>query len=223
MVEKNVNINNCLKDEEPNFNDKVDLEAMLLQMEESLNEKDKAIANFEQEQEEKAIISYEELKKAVNKNLNTIYKYYDLKKAVLKLDEIHLYDIYAPMVSDFNKNYTFNEAKETVLEALSVLGEDYIKNLNKAFDERWIDIYNNKGKRTGAYSSGFYDTKPYLLLNYEGKYNDVTTLAHELGHYFLNHQLKTNAFYCFDNEILESSVKFLETVSKLVCNFEYSV
>ena len=86
------------------------------------------------------------------------------------------------MVKDFNKNYTFNEAKETVLEALSVLGDDYIRNLNKAFDERWIDIYNNKGKRTGAYSSGFYDTKPYLLLNFEGNYNDVTTLAHELGH-----------------------------------------
>lgn len=125
---------------------------------------------------------YNGLIDTVNSKLNVLYKYYELKRKSLGLSKLHLYDIYAPMVKDFNKNYTFNEAKEAVLEALSVLGEDYIKNLNKAFDERWIDIYNNKGKRTGAYSSGFYDTKPYLLLNFEGNYNDVTTLAHELGH-----------------------------------------
>ena len=125
---------------------------------------------------------YDGLIDTVNSKLNVLYKYYELKRKSLGLSKLHLYDIYAPMVKDFNKNYTFNEAKETVLEALSVLGDDYIRNLNKAFDERWIDIYNNKGKRTGAYSSGFYDTKPYLLLNFEGNYNDVTTLAHELGH-----------------------------------------
>ena len=125
---------------------------------------------------------YNKLIETVNKNLPVLYKYYDLKKEMLKLDELHLYDIYTPLVSNNEKKYTFNEAKETVLSALSILGDDYIKNLNKAFEERWIDIYNNKGKRGGAYSSGFYDTKPYLLLNFEGKYEDVTTLAHELGH-----------------------------------------
>ncbi len=125
---------------------------------------------------------YNKLIETVNKNLPVLYKYYDLKKEMLKLDELHLYDIYTPLVSNNDKKYTFNEAKETVLKALSILGDDYIKNLNKAFDERWIDIYNNKGKRGGAYSSGFYDTKPYLLLNFEGRYEDVTTLAHELGH-----------------------------------------
>ena len=125
---------------------------------------------------------YNKLIDVVNKNLDVLYKYYDLKKEVLGLDELHLYDIYVPMVSSIDKKYSFEEAKKTVLEALSVLGEDYIKNLSKAFTERWIDKYNNKGKRGGAYSSGFYDTKPYLLLNFEGKYEDVTTLAHELGH-----------------------------------------
>ena len=125
---------------------------------------------------------YNKLIDTVNKNLKTLYKYYDLKKEVLKLDELHLYDIYVPMVNNIEKKYTFEEAKETVMKALSVLGEDYINNLSKAFSERWIDIYNNKGKRGGAYSSGFYDTKPYVLLNFEGKYEDVTTLAHELGH-----------------------------------------
>lgn len=125
---------------------------------------------------------YNGLIDTVSNNLNVLYKYYEVKRKALGVSKLHLYDIYAPMVADFDKEYTFSEARNLVIEALSVLGDDYIKNLNKAFDERWIDIYNNKGKRTGAYSSGFYDTKPYLLLNFEGKYNDVTTLAHELGH-----------------------------------------
>ena len=125
---------------------------------------------------------YNKLIDTINNNLDTLYKYYNLKKEVLGLDELHLYDIYVPMVGSVDRKYTFNEAKEIVISALSVLGEDYIKNIQKAFDERWIDKYNSKGKRGGAYSSGFYDTKPYLLLNFEGKYEDVTTLAHELGH-----------------------------------------
>lgn len=125
---------------------------------------------------------YNNLIDTVNKKLNILYKYYALKKEVLKLDEMHLYDIYVPMVKSVTKQYTFSEAKKIVMKALSILGDDYLHNLSKAFDERWIDIYNNKGKRGGAYSSGFYDTKPYVLLNFEGKYGDVTTLAHELGH-----------------------------------------
>ena len=126
---------------------------------------------------------YDNLIDTVNKNLDVIYKYFKLKKDVLKLDELHLYDIYAKLidVKDMN-DYSFDKAKEIVIDALSVLGDDYISNLKKAFDEKWIDIYNNKGKRSGAYSSGFYDTKPYLLLNYKGKLDDISTLAHELGH-----------------------------------------
>ena len=125
---------------------------------------------------------YNNLIKTINNHLDVSYKYFDLKKEVLGLSELHLYDTYTPMVKDYEKKFSFNEAKEIVFKALSVLGEDYLNNLSKAFFERWIDIYNNKGKRTGAYSSGFYDTKPYLLLNYEGRYEDVTTLIHELGH-----------------------------------------
>ncbi len=125
---------------------------------------------------------YNNLIDTINKHLDVLYKYYDLKKESLNLSELHLYDIYRTMVSDYDKSYTFDEAKEIVMDALSIMGEDYINNLSKAFSERWIDKYNNKGKRGGAYSSGFYDTKPYVLLNFEGKYNDVTTLAHELGH-----------------------------------------
>ena len=126
---------------------------------------------------------YDNLIDTVNKNMDVIYKYYDLKKDVLKLDELHLYDIYAKLIDTKElDNYSFEDAKKLVVEALSVLGEDYITNLNKAFSEKWIDVYNNKGKRSGAYSSGFYDTKPYVLLNFEGNLNNVSTLAHELGH-----------------------------------------
>lgn len=125
---------------------------------------------------------YNNLIKVVNEHLDVVYKYFDLKKDVLELSKLHLYDIYTPMVKGYEKRFSFNEAKDLVFKALKVLGDDYLNNLEKAFKERWIDIYNNKGKRTGAYSSGFYDTKPYLLLNYEGRYEDVTTLIHELGH-----------------------------------------
>ena len=125
---------------------------------------------------------YNNLIDTINDNLNVIYKYFDLKKKFLKLDEFHLYDQYVDLVKENTKEYPFEEGKKIVLNALSVLGEDYVNNLNKAFDERWIDVYNNVGKRSGAYSSGFYDTKPYVLLNYENTLNDVSTLAHELGH-----------------------------------------
>ena len=125
---------------------------------------------------------YENLIKTVRENLSTLYDYYNLKKEVLGLDKLHLYDIYANMVSDIDVKYTFDEAKNIVLDALGILGTDYQKKLTKAFNNRFIDIYNNKGKRSGAYSSGFYDTPPYILLNYEGGYSDLTTLAHELGH-----------------------------------------
>lgn len=125
---------------------------------------------------------YENLIKTVRENLSTLYDYYNLKKEVLGLDKLHLYDIYANMVSAIDVKYTFDEAKNIVLDALGILGTDYQKKLTKAFNNRFIDIYNNKGKRSGAYSSGFYDTPPYILLNYEGGYSDLTTLAHELGH-----------------------------------------
>ena len=125
---------------------------------------------------------YNNLIKTVSDNLDVLYKYYDMKKDILKLDSIHLYDVYAPLIKNSNKTYSFDEAKELVKSSLEVLGKDYIKIIDKAFNEKWIDIYHNEGKRSGAYSSGFYDTNPYVLLNYEGNINDVSTLAHELGH-----------------------------------------
>ena len=134
---------------------------------------------------------YDKLISEVSNGLNTVYKYIDVRKEVLGLDKVHMYDLYTPLVKEVNNSYTYEEAKEIVLKALEPLGEEYHSLLLKAFDERWIDVYYNEGKRTGAYSWGSYDTKPYLLLNYEGTLNDVSTLAHELGHsihsYYSNH------------------------------------
>ena len=150
---------------------------------------------------------YENLIKTVRKNLSTLYDYYNLKKEVLGLDKLHLYDIYANMVSDIDVKYTFDEAKNIVLDALGILGTDYQKKLTKAFNNRFIDIYNNKGKRSGAYSSGFYDTPPYILLNYEGGYSDLTTLAHELGHSMHtmysceNNPYNTSSYHIFVAEV----------------------
>ena len=101
---------------------------------------------------------------------------------MLNLDEFHLYDGYANVIPEVNKKYTFDEAKDIVIDALSILGDEYITNFKRAFTEGWIDKYPNEGKRSGAYSTGSYTTVPYVLLNFEGKYNDVSTLAHELGH-----------------------------------------
>ena len=125
---------------------------------------------------------YDNLINSVSNNLEPLFKYYDLKKKLLNLDELHIYDIYVPIIKDNEKTYTYEEAKDLILKSLNILGDGYTNDLKKAFDEKWIDVFNNKGKRSGAYSSGSYLTKPFLLLNYEGRLNDVSTLAHELGH-----------------------------------------
>jgi len=118
----------------------------------------------------------------VHSNLDIVHDYMNVRKSILNLDEVHMYDVYAPLVSDVDKYYTYEEAKELVIKALAPLGEDYINNLTKLFDSGCIDVYNNENKRGGAYSWGCYDTLPYVLLNFEGKFTDVSTIAHELGH-----------------------------------------
>ena len=139
---------------------------------------------------------YDNLIKTVNDNLEGLYKYYDLKKKILKLDDLHLYDTYVDIIDKSKSKYTFMEAKDIVIKALSVLGNDYVKLLNRAFDEKWIDVYHNKGKRSGAYSSGNYDVNPYVLLNFEGSLNDVSTIAHELGHSMHTYLSCKNNPYC---------------------------
>jgi oligoendopeptidase F len=126
---------------------------------------------------------YTRLIEGVNRNLPTFHRYLKLRQRMLKLPELHYYDLYAPLVSSVDLNYTADEAEARVLEALTPLGQDYATAAKRAFAERWIDLYPNDGKRAGAYSNGgAYDVHPYMLLNYNGKYTDVSTLAHELGH-----------------------------------------
>lgn len=125
---------------------------------------------------------YNNLVDTINKHMDVVYKYYDLKKNILGLDELHLYDVYTPIVVDYDKKYDFEEAKKIVLDAVNVLGEDYVNTLRQGYIDRWVDIYPNKGKRTGAYSGGCYDSYPYILLNYQNKFDDVSTLIHESGH-----------------------------------------
>ena len=138
---------------------------------------------------------YDTLIDTVSKHLDVLFKYYEAKRKMLNLDELHLYDTYVNVVKENDKKYSFDEAKELVINATKILGEEYTNNLVKAFDERWIDIYPNDGKRGGAYSGGTYDTKPFVLLNYEGRYNDVSTLAHELGHSMHSYLTRTNNPY----------------------------
>ena len=139
---------------------------------------------------------YDNLIKVVHDNLPSLYKYYDIKKKLLNLDEFHLYDGYVSTIKDIKEEYNFKEGEKLVKEALSVLGEEYSKELSKAFNEGYIDKYPNLNKRSGAYSSGSYDTKPFVLLNYTSEYNDVSTLAHELGHSMHTYFSSRNSLSC---------------------------
>lgn len=124
---------------------------------------------------------YYNLIEAVHENMDSMYKYVRLRKKLLKVDELHMYDIYVPMVSNAEREITFEETKANIREALSVLGDDYIALLNEGFENRWIDIYENAGKRSGAYSSGC-RVHPYVLLNYKNNLDSEFTAIHEMGH-----------------------------------------
>ena len=136
---------------------------------------------------------YHKLIENANKNLPTLHRYLNLRKKMMGVSELHYYDLYAPLVNDVDLEYSYEEGSNMVKEALAVLGEEYVQTLDEAFNNRWIDVFPNTGKRSGAYSNGSaYDVHPYILLNYNGQYDDVGTLAHELGHtmhsYFSNRE-----------------------------------
>src|SRR5690606_15652226 len=126
---------------------------------------------------------FQNLVKNVNRNLETFHRYLNLRKRMMGVDTLHYYDLYAPLVEEVDLAYTVEEAVENVLQSLQPLGTNYVEVSKRAFQERWIDMYPNEGKRSGAYSNGSaYDVHPYILMNYNGKYNDMSTLTHELGH-----------------------------------------
>ncbi len=125
---------------------------------------------------------YHNLISAVHSNLDKMYRYVALRKKLLGVEELHMYDVYTPIVADTAKEISYDEAKTTVLEALSVMGEEYVALLNEGFNNRWIDVYENEGKRGGAYSSGNSRPHPYVLLNHKDNLDSMFTIAHEMGH-----------------------------------------
>ena len=134
---------------------------------------------------------YHNLIQTVHDNLGAMHRYVRLRKKLLGVDKLHYYDLYTPIVADEDAGIPFEQAKDMAREALAPLGEDYLKVLSEGFDNRWIDVYENQGKRSGAYSAGVYGVHPYVLLNYTDTLDDVFTLVHEMGHalhsYLSNH------------------------------------
>lgn len=125
---------------------------------------------------------YYNLIDTVNKNLDKMHRYVNIRKKCLGVKELHMYDVYTPMIADAAKKISFEEAKETVLKALAPLGEAYVNTVREGFANRWIDVYENEGKRSGAYSAGAYGVHPYVLLNHNDTLDNMFTLAHEMGH-----------------------------------------
>ena len=125
---------------------------------------------------------YDNLINTIHNNMDKMHRYVDLRKKILQLDELHYYDIYAPLLQEKSKLYSYDQAKEMVLNAVKPLGEEYVNTVKQAYIDRWIDVFPNKGKRGGAFSSGSYDSNPYILTNFTGTLDSVSTLAHEMGH-----------------------------------------
>ncbi|MCD7769665.1 MAG: oligoendopeptidase F [Oscillospiraceae bacterium] len=125
---------------------------------------------------------YTNLIDAVHRNLPAMHKYTRLRKKLLGVDELHFYDLYVPMTGEVEMTFTYEEACELILNALAPLGEDYCAAVRQGLEQRWVDVYESPGKRSGAYSAGGYEMHPYILMNFQGRLNDVFTLIHEMGH-----------------------------------------
>ncbi|MHA6972790.1 oligoendopeptidase F [Levilactobacillus brevis] len=140
-------------------------------------------------------VVYDTLVETVNEHLDSLHRYVNLRKEILALPQLHMYDLYTPITGEPSLKYTYQEAQEMALKALAVLGPDYTANVQKMFDGRAIDVVENQGKRTGAYSGGMYDTKPYILLNWQDSLESLFTLVHEMGHSMHSHYTRTNQPY----------------------------
>lgn len=142
---------------------------------------------------------YNNLIETVKNNLEPLHRYVSLRKKVLELDKLHMYDIYTPLVKELDLKIPYEEAQKTILKSLSPLGKKYQDLLQKGFNNDWIDVYENKGKRSGAYSSGCYGVHPYVLLNYTDSINNMFTLAHEMGHALHTYYSNQNQPYVYAN------------------------
>lgn len=140
---------------------------------------------------------YDNLIKTIHDNLDTMYRYVDIRKKLLNVDELHMYDIYTPMIKDVDYNISYEEAKEILLNALKPMGEEYLSIVKKGLEDKWVDVYENKGKTSGAYSFGTYDSYPYILMNYQNDINSLFTLAHEMGHSMHSYYSHKNQPYVY--------------------------
>lgn len=140
---------------------------------------------------------YDTLVDVVNKHLPLLHRYMELRKRLLEVEKLHMYDLYTPVLGEAPITFTYEEAKEKALEALKPMGEEYMAIIEKAFSERWIDVVENKGKRSGAYSSGSYDTNPYILLNWHDTLDQLFTLVHEMGHSVHSYFTRSNQPYVY--------------------------
>ncbi|WP_434564982.1 oligoendopeptidase F [Enterococcus faecium] len=140
---------------------------------------------------------YDTLVDVVNKHLPLLHRYMELRKRLLEVEKLHMYDLYTPVLGEAPIAFTYEEAKEKALEALKPMGEEYMAIVEKAFSERWIDVVENKGKRSGAYSSGSYDTNPYILLNWHDTLDQLFTLVHEMGHSVHSYFTRSNQPYVY--------------------------
>ena len=142
---------------------------------------------------------YDNLINSIHNNLDSMYKYMEIRKRALGVEELHMYDLYTPIVKDVDFNIPFDDGVKLVKNALTVLGDEYMKVVEEGFSSRWIDIYENRGKRSGAYSGGSYDSKPYILLNYHNTLDNVFTTAHELGHSIHSYFTRKNQPFVYGN------------------------
>ncbi|KIL73110.1 oligoendopeptidase F [Bacillus badius] len=142
---------------------------------------------------------YDNLVKTVNNHLPLLHRYVELRKKVLGVDELHMYDLYTPLVKDVKMKVTYDEAKEYMIKGLAPMGEEYIEVLKTGLDNRWVDVVENKGKRSGAYSSGTYGTNPYILMNWQDNVNNLFTLAHEFGHSMHSYFTRASQPYVYGN------------------------
>lgn len=142
---------------------------------------------------------YDNLVEAINERLPLLHRYVALRKKVLKLEELHMYDLYTPLVKDVDMKYSYQDAQEHIVKGLEPLGDEYVKIVKEGFENRWIDVEENKGKRSGAYSSGAYGTNPYILMNWQDNLNNLFTLSHELGHSLHSYYTRKNQPFRYGN------------------------